>query len=330
MKILMIGGSGNISWHCTNKLLENGHDVYVLNRKCTILTRRELNPNAKRIVADINDLQSVKQLLGNTKFDIVADFICYKMEDAQRDIELFGHNTKHFIFISSAGNYKREGYCLPITEERELTSINWEYSKNKIQCEQIFMKAYREQNFPVTIIRPGHTYDTLIPEAVGNGDWTIAKRIIEKKPIIVHGDGTVWWTLTNSYDFAAAFAGVAEDTETIGEAYHIVGDEVLTWNEITHTVAHALGNPMPDIVYIPAKTIELEEPVWGAGITEHKMWCDVYDNSKIKQVVPTWKTQVSLRNGIEHTVNWLNEKECRKRVNLGLDHLIDKLCTKYR
>lgn len=330
MKILIIGGTGNISWHCTNRLLEHGHDVYVLNRNLTVASRKGLNPGAKRIIADINAISSIQQLLEETIFDVVADFICYKKEDAERDIELFSHKTKHFIFISSAGNYKRDGYHLPITEDRELASINWEYSKNKIQCEEKFLKAYREKGFPLTIIRPGHTYDTLIPEAVGNGDWTIAKRIIEKKPIVVHGDGTVWWTLTNSYDFASAFAGVAEDIETIGEAYHIVGDEVLDWNEITHIVANALGVSMPDIVYIPAKTIEQADPKWGAGITEHKMWCDIYDNSKIKLVVPKWKTEISLRNGIVHTIDWLRGQESRRRVNKNLDNLIDELCTKYR
>lgn len=329
MKILIIGGSGNISWHCTNKLLEAGHEVYVLNRKCTVLTRRELNPSAKRIIGDINDIPLMKEKLQGASFDVVVDFICYKEEDAYRDIELFSNITKHYIFISSAGNYKRKGYHVPITEARELGCINWEYSKNKIKCENVFMKAYAESGFPVTIVRPGHTYDTLIPEAVGNGDWTIAQRIIDKKPIVIHGDGTVWWTLTNSYDFANAFIGLVENPDTIGEAYHIVGDEVLDWREITYTVARALGNPNPDIVYIPAEIIEMEDPNFGVGITEHKMWCDIYDNSKIKSVVPTWKTQVSLKCGIEKTVEWLKEKEVRRRINANLDSLIDEMCRKY-
>lgn len=329
MKVLMIGGNGNISWHCTHKLITEGHEVYVLNRGVTVLTRKSLDQGTIHLIADIANSSEVGKVLADHKFDVVVDFLCYKKEHAYRDITMFGKKTKQFIFISSAANYKREGFSEPITEDRLLEGNSWEYSKNKIICEKIFMEAYKKDGFPVTIIRPGHTYDTLIPEAVGNGDWTIAKRIIEHRPIVVHGNGRSLWTLTHSKDFAEAFFGVVGKKESVGESYHITSDEVLTWSEITKEIASFLGNNTPNIVYVSPENILKENYDLGIGIIAHKMWNDVYDNRKIKALVPGWEAHIKFQDGIRETISWLLANKARQRVNVELDQLIDKISKEY-
>lgn len=330
MKVLIIGGNGNISWHCTNATLKNGHEVYVLNRGITVLTRKAIAKDVKQLTVDIADASAVEKVLDDQKFDAVVDFLCYKPVDAIRDIRLFRERTQHFIFISSAANYERKGFSEPITEERRLVSDLWEYSKNKILCEKLFMEAFNKLKFPVTIIRPGHTYDTLVPEAAGNGDWTIARRIIEHKPILLHGNGHSLWTLTHSADFASAFIGVLGKKESLGESYHITSDEVLTWEEITRIVASALGNSQPDIVHISPEDLMREDFNLGVGIVAHKMWDDVYDNTKVKRLVPGWQAKIDFQTGIQQTISWLLEKKARQRVNQRLDGLVERICQNYK
>lgn len=327
MKVLIIGGSGNISWHCTNRMVERNMDVYVLNRRATLLTRRTLNSSAHIIEADINELERVSNALAEMSFDVVIDFICYNAENAKRDISLFEGKTKQFIFVSSAGPYKRAGMSAPIKEDRELILSNWEYANNKVEAERVFWEAFKTKGFPLTVVRPGHTYDTLLPEAVGNGDFTIANRILMDKPIVVHGDGTTWWTLTNSWDFSNAFIHLVGNKDTIGEAFNIVGDDVMTWRDITYTVAEALGKSNPTIIYIPTQQIEEIDATFASGIKEHKMWNDVYDNTKIKSVAIGWKCQIGYKTGIAETINWLLEDNRRQRINKQLDCLIETLCS---
>ena len=325
MKVLFIGGTGNISWYCTMKAIEEGHDVFILNRGKTIRTRREPPEGVKQLHADMRYPSSVKKALNGLSFDVVADFICYKPEQAHMDVELFRGITKQFVFISSTAVYQRP--CVyPITEDNPVCNT-WEYAQDKIWCERIFMERFRSDGFPVTIVRPGHTYDTLVPDALGSGDWTNCQRMLDGKPIVVLGDGTNLWTLTHAEDFADAFVRLFGTV--IGGVYHITGDELLTWREITMLVGDALG-VKPDVVFVPSETINKLNPIIGAGLLGHKTWCDIYDNSKIKDSAKGWKQKILFRDGIRRTINWLRESRIRQRINPEIDVFIDDLCRRYR
>lgn len=328
MKILFIGGTGNISWHCVTKAQQAGHEVWVLNRAATVKTRRPCPLNVKRLSADMRNVNAVKSILSGMEFDVVVDFICYTPEQARVDFELFRNSTKQFIFISSAANYQRPG-TYPITESMPLDNPYWEYAQNKIDCENFFLEQYKKENFPITIVRPGHTYDTIIPEAVGNGDWTVAKRMIEGKPIVIHGDGSALWTVTHSEDFARAFIELFENPAAIGEAFHITSDEWLTWRQISEMVATALDVKNPHFVYIPSETIAQVNSELGKGLLGHKTWCDIYDNSKIKSVAKNWQANITFAEGIRRTIDWLKANKDRQRVNQTLDLFFDNLCENY-
>jgi nucleoside-diphosphate-sugar epimerase len=274
----------------------------------------------------MRDVPSVKNTLKDMEFDVVADFICYTPEQALVDIELFRNITKQFIFISSAANYQRPSSRYPITESTPLYNPQWEYAQNKIDCEKIFLEYYQKENFPITIVRPGHTYDTIIPDAVGNGDWTIAKRIIDGKPIVIHGDGSTLWTLTHSEDFARAFIELFKNPAAIGEAFHITSDEWLTWRQISQTVAVALNAKNYRFIYIPSEIIAQLNPAIGKGLLGHKTWCDIYDNSKIKSIAKGWQANITFEKGIRRTIDWLKADKNRQRVNSELNLFLDDLC----
>jgi len=328
MKVLLIGGNGNISWHCANQALLAGHDVWILNRGATIKTRRACPPDVRQLHADMRDSASVKKALNGMDFDVVADFICYTPEQALVDIDLFRNITKQFIFISSAANYQRPTNKYPITESAPLYNPHWEYAQNKIDCEKVFLEFYQKEHFPMTIVRPGHTYDTIIPDAVGNGDWTIAKGMIEGKPVVIHGDGSTLWTVTHSEDFARAFIELFNNPAAIGEAFHITSDEWLTWRQISETVALALGAPKPRFVYIPSEIIAQLNPAIGKGLLGHKTWCDIYDNSKIKSIAKGWQANIKFEQGIQSTIDWLKADNNRQRINTELNVFLDDLCSK--
>lgn len=328
MKILFLGGYGNISWHCTQKALELGHEVYLLNRSRTIKSRREIHKGVKLILCDIRDIEQTHKVLEGLEFDVVCDFICYHAEEAKDAIKLFKNKTKQYIVVSSGANYNRIGAKYPLKEDVPQFN-NWIYAKNKIEMEQVFLAEHKDSGFPVTIVRPGQTYDTLIPDAVGNADWTVAQRIIDGKSIIIFGDGTTLWTLTHSIDFANAFVQLFGNPKTIGEAYHITSDEWLTWNEITSLTAIALGVDNPKVVYVPTSCIEKINPNLACGIAGHKMYCDIYDNSKIKSVAKGWSAKIKFEDGIKQSIAWLQEDSNRRRINKDLDKVIDELCERY-
>jgi len=325
MRVLIIGGTGNISWHCVVRALQCGHEVWVLNRGETIKTRKACPVGVNQIYADIREVVAAKKALEGMRFDVVVDFICYTRLHALIDIELFSDITKQFIFISSAGCYQRAGCNYPIIESNTIYNPKWEYASNKIECEHIFMECFSEHNFPVTIVRPGHTYDTIIPDAVGNGDWTVAQRMIDGKPIVMHGEGNTLWTLTHAEDFARALVGLFRNPKAIGTDFHITSDEWLTWRQISMEVARTLRAPSPNFVYVPSGTIAFNNPTLGMGLLYHKSWCDIYDNSKIKSVVKGWEAIIPFKEGIKRTVDWLQDDKVRQRVDSRIDLFFDEL-----
>ncbi|MCF8414328.1 MAG: SDR family oxidoreductase, partial [Melioribacteraceae bacterium] len=279
MKILMIGGTGIISSAVTKLCLEKGYDVFLLNRG----ESRKLPDGAKHIKADIRKQNEVKVLLEDHKFDSVVDWISFTREHAENDFELFRNRTKQFIYISSASAYLKPVKSLPVKEDFPLGNPVWEYSRNKIAGESFLTEKRLSEDFPVTIVRPSHTYDkTKIPLP---GYWTTLKRMIDGKPIIIHGDGTSLWTLTHTNDFAKGFLALIGNESAIGETYNITSDEYLTWDEICKTMAAAI-NVIPKIVHVPSDIILKYDREWGEGLLGDKAYSMIFDNTKIKSLAP--------------------------------------------
>ena len=302
MKILFIGGTGTISMAITRLLAKQGHDLYLLNRG----TRNDEIPSGvKTIIADIsNEEETAKKLEGMT-FDCVGEFIGFVPEQLQRDFRLFKDKTRQFIYISSASAYQKPPKGYVITEETPLENPYWEYSRNKIACEKLLMDLYRNEGFPVTIVRPSHTYDERsVPLGVhGNGgSWQVVKRIKEGKQVIIHGDGTSLWTITHNSDFAKAYVGLIGNPKAIGEAFQITTDESVSWNEIYGAIAEALGVELKPY-YVSSQTlVDMSSYDFLGSLIGDKSNSVVFDNSKVKALVPDFRAEVSAKEGIKMTV----------------------------
>lgn len=302
MKILFIGGTGTISMAITRLLAKQGHDLYLLNRG----TRNDEIPSGvKTIIADIsNEEETAKKLEGMT-FDCVGEFIGFVPEQLQRDFRLFKDKTRQFIYISSASAYQKPPKGYVITEETPLENPYWEYSRNKIACEKLLMDLYRNEGFPVTIVRPSHTYDERsVPLGVhGNGgSWQVVKRIKEGKQVIIHGDGTSLWTITHNSDFAKAYVGLIGNPKAIGEAFQITTDESVSWNEIYGAIAEAIGVELKPY-YVSSQTlVDMSSYDFLGSLIGDKSNSVVFDNSKVKALVPDFRAEVSAKEGIRMTV----------------------------
>lgn len=312
MRILLIGGTGTISTAITHRLAAEGHDVYLLNRGSR---NAELPPQVKTICADINNEQQAAEVLAGLTFDAVCDFIAFVRPQLERDYRLFKGKTKQFVFISSASAYHKPVGDYVITEGTTLANPYWEYSRNKIDCEDYLMKLYREERFPVTIVRPSHTYcERSVPLGVhgDKGSYQVLKRMMEGKPVIVHGDGTSLWHMTDSRDFAVAFVGLLGNAHAIGEAYQITGDETLTWNQIYQKIADALGVDYKPYYVSSAFLADCGKYEFTGSLTGDKANSVVFDNTKIKRIVPTFRTTIRFEEGVKRAVDYmLSHPECQ-------------------
>lgn len=303
MKALFIGGTGTISSAITGSLLEQGCELYLLNRG----TRNASLPEGARLLqGDIHDETQVSSLLEGHEFDVVVDFIAFDQKDVERDFRLFQGKTRQYIFISSASAYQKPLSDYRITEGTPLANPYWEYSRNKIDCEHYLMTQYREQGFPVTIVRPSHTYsERSIPLGVSGakGSWQVAKRMLNHQPVIIHGDGTSLWTMTHSSDFAKGFIGLMGNIHAIGEAVNITSDETVTWNQVYSIVADALGVPLK-AVYVPSEFLAAcgGAKDYRGGLLGDKAHSVVFDNAKLKRLVPGFVATTRLDQGIRRTV----------------------------
>ncbi len=298
MKALFVGGTGIISSAISSALVEQGWELYLLNRG----NRTERLPEGVKLLrADINDEELVSSLIKDENFDVVADFIAFVPSQVERDIRLFSGRTKQYIFISSASAYQKPLSNFRITESTPLANPYWEYSCNKIACEELLMSQYRSNGFPVTIVRPSHTYDdSSIPLGVhgNNGSWQVIKRMLENKPVIIHGDGSSLWTLTYNTDFAKGFIGLMGNIHAIGEAIHITSDESLTWNQIYEIIASALGVKL-NAVHIATDYLAASGDYDFTGsLLGDKSNTVVFDNSKIKRLVPGFNATVRFDQGV--------------------------------
>jgi nucleoside-diphosphate-sugar epimerase len=326
MKALFIGGTGNISTPCTKLALEKGIEVTLLNRGRT--HHHDVPPGAKVIQADIRQPEEVERALAGQKFDVVVDWIAFTPEHIQNDIRLFAGKTGQFIFISSASIYQSPAGHPIVTESTPLVNPYWEYSRNKIACEELLNGAFREGHFPMTIVRPSHTYDTIIPVAIGSG-YTVVDRMRRGAPVIVHGDGTSLWTLTHSDDFAKAFVGLMGHTQALGHAFHITSDEALTWNQIYDTIGQTLGVE-PQLVHIPSDFIALVSAAEGAGLLGDKAKSVIFDNTKIKRFVPDYVATIPFREGIRRTLNWFEADPARQVVDAKSDAFLERCLAAYQ
>lgn len=330
MKILFIGGNGNISWYCVEEALKRGHEVWELNRSMTLATRRDIQPEVHKLTADIHDLNKTKELLDGSRFDAVVDFICYNESDAQEAISLFKGSCGHFIFISSEAVYKRAGKNFPFREDCEQNDPDNSdyYIRGKVKAERVFREAMAE-GFPVTFVRPAYTYDVIVPVSIGHNCFTAPQKFLDGFPALIAGDGTNIWAFTHSSDFARALIPLVENPDTIGEAFHIATDEWLSWNEEMEILFSALGIKEYKSIHVPYEDALKLDYFQPKDLMAQKMWHHIYDTSKVKSFVPGWKAEISFEDGIRQTLEWLYGKDVRRRINHKHSEELDKLYKKY-
>lgn len=307
MKILMIGGTGTISSAITRQLAESGHDLWLLNRGNR---RNEVPSGVTQVIADIDDTAEVLRQIGDEQFDTVCEFIGFVPEQVQRDIRLFTGRTRQYVYISSASAYNKPAANHVITEGTTLANPHWEYSRNKIACEELLMKAYRDDAFPVTIVRPSHTYcERSVPVSVHGpkGSWQVLKRMLDGKPVIIQGDGSSLWTLTWNEDFARGFIGLLGNPKTIGEAFQIMSDEQLSWTQVYQCVANALGVELKPY-YVSSAFLAKAAPSeydFEGNLLGDKSVTVVFDCTKLKRAVPGFKAVVRFDEGVRRCVAYL-------------------------
>lgn len=323
LKVLFIGGTGTISSACSQLAIERGIDLYLLNRG---QSRRDAPAAATQLQGDIRDPASVRNALGDNAFDVVVDWIAFTPEHIETDLALFEGRTAQYIFISSASAYQTPPRSVPVTESTPLHNPYWSYSRDKMACEERLLRAYREDGFPITIVRPSHTYDkTLLPM---HGGYTVVNRMRQGKKVIVHGDGTSLWTLTHHRDFARGFVGLLGNSRAIGEAFHITSDEWLTWNQIFGIVADAAGTEA-HIVHVPSDFINRFDARWGTSLLGDKTHSMLFDNSKIKRFVPDYVATIPFEHGAREIMAWYDGDASRQVVDEELDQRMDVILQAY-
>jgi len=325
MKILFIGGTGIISMAITKALSTSSkYELYLLNRGNR---NNDLPSNIKIIKGDINNEEEIAEKIKDLSFDVVCNFIAFVPKHLERDYNLFKNKTKQYIFISSASAYQKPLSNYIITEGTPVANPYWEYSRNKIACEEFLMKKYRDEKFPVTIVRPSHTYDERsVPLGVHgkNGSWQVIKRMKEGKGVIIHGDGTSLWTMTHNSDFAKAFIGLLGNIHALGETFHITSDESLTWNQIYQSIANALGVELK-AYHVSSEFLHEVGPEYDflGSLIGDKANSVVFDNNKVKRAVPDFIATKRFDEGVKETIEYvLNHKEL---YQLDRIHLLDKL-----
>jgi nucleoside-diphosphate-sugar epimerase len=326
MKILFIGGTGNLSADCAALLHGRGHEILVLSRGQTAVP-----PEYRAIRSDRKDAAAMRIALTGVQPDVVLNFLGYDVPEVQMDCELFQGAVRQYVFISSTVVYARPPRKLPLTEDAPLGNPWWDYALKKLACEQWLQQRRQDTGFPVTIVRPSHTYSKRwIPNPVSSSSYTFAARLEQGKPVYVHDDGESPWTLTTAADFAVGLAGLVGKAEAIGEAFHITSDEVLTWNQIYAEIASALGVACPQIVKVPTDFVCQVAPQMTGTLKGDKAHPGVFDNSKIKRFVPEFRCRTPFRQGVRDSVRWLREHPDQQNLKPELDALIEKVLTAWK
>ncbi|MDD9206076.1 NAD-dependent epimerase/dehydratase family protein [Georgenia sp. 10Sc9-8] len=325
LTVLFIGGSGVISTACAERAVACGMDLHVLTRG---RSGRPPVVGARQLHADRSDPEATRRALGDLQPDVVVSFVAFTPEQVQADIELFTGRTGQYVFISSASAYQTPPARVPVTESTPLRNPFWAYSRQKIAGEDLLVRAYREHGFPMTVVRPSHTYDhtkTPLP-----GGWTVVERMRQGREVVVHGDGTSLWTLTHSRDLAPGLVGLLGRDESLGEAFHITSDEALPWDAVFRTMARAAGVADPRLVHVPSDAIAAADPEWGAGLLGDKAHSMVFDNSKVRGLVPEFGPTTTFAQGAAEIVAWHDADPARRAVDPHLDATMDALVDRYR
>lgn len=324
MKVLFIGGTGVISSACSRLAVERGIELYLLNRG---QSPRPAPAGAHLLAGDIRDPASARLAIGERSFDAVVDWVAFTPRQIEADHDLLRGRTGQYIFISSASAYQTPPAGLPVRESTLLDNPYWQYSRDKIACEERLVRLYREEKFPITIVRPSHTYDrTLLPFT---GRYTVVDRMLRGQPVIVHGDGASLWTMTHTDDFAKGFVPLLGNPHATGETFHITSDEWLTWNQIFEIVGRAAGAE-PQLVHVPSDLIAAYDPEWGAGLLGDKSVSMVFDNSKIKRLVPDFAAAIPFARGAEEIIAWHNADPARRTVDEAFNRTCDRILEAYR
>jgi len=319
-RVLFIGGTGIISTSSGRRALEQGWDLTLLNRGSS--TTRPVPDGAEVVVADIRDPASVKAALGDREFDVVVDFVAFTPEHVKADVEVFTGRTGQYVFISSASAYQTPPARLPILESSPLRNPAWAYSQNKIAAEQVLVDAYRSTGFPATIVRPSHTYDeTALPTT---GGWTDIDRMRRGVPVVVHGDGSSIWVLTHSRDFAVAFVGLLGHPQAVGDSFHITSDQLQTWDQIYREIGAAAGVE-PNLVHVTSDDIALLHPPFGPGLLGDKTHSVIFDNSKVKALVPEYVATTPFSVGAREIIAWYDADASRRTVDADTDAAFERI-----
>jgi nucleoside-diphosphate-sugar epimerase len=324
MRALFIGGTGTISTAISHLLVESGWDLTLLNRGTHV---ERLPRGVSLLTGDIGNEEKISQLLAGQWFDVIVDFIAFVPDQVRRDIRLFQGRCSQYIFISSASAYQKPPSSYLITESTPLANPYWQYSRDKIACEEILTSAYRESAFPVTIVRPSHTYgDWSIPMSIHgkNGPWQTILRMKEGKPVLVIGDGTSLWTVTHSRDFARGFVGLMGNVHAIGEAVHITSDEALPWNQIYQCIATAL-DVKPNLFHVAADALVARDPAQLGPLTGDKCNSVVFDNSKLKRLVPSYQATIRFDQGIRATLSYFAQHPELQRLDPDWDAFTEQV-----
>ncbi len=325
MRLLFIGGTGVISSACGRLAIERGHELFLLNRGQT--TMRRAPEGAHLLHGDIRDPDGARAALLGRSFDAVVDWVAYTPGHIDTDLDLFRGRTSQYVFISSASAYQKPLGRVPITESTPLENPVWPYSRQKIASEERLMRAFREEGFPATIVRPSHTYDrTRCPF---RGGYTMIDRMRKGLPVVVHGDGTSLWTLTHHADFARGFVGLLGHPGAIGEAIHITSDEALPWNRIYQLVGRAAGVE-PTLVHVPSELIAAYDPEWGMSLLGDKAHTMIFDNSKLKSLVPDFSARIPFEQGAKEIVAWFDADPANRPVDAQLNQTIERILAAYR
>jgi nucleoside-diphosphate-sugar epimerase len=327
MNVLFIGGTGIISTACAELAVARGHRVTLLNRSL-----RPPIAGAHALTADISDAGATAKAIAGRKWDSVVDFIAFHPADIESRLALFRGRTSQFIFISSASAYQKPLTDQLITESTPLCNPLWDYSRNKIACEERLMRAYREEGFPATIIRPSLTYGSfIVPVSVNSWlkGYTVIDRMRRGLPVIIPGDGLTLWTITHNTDFAKGLVGLLAHTGSIGHAFHITSDEAPTWNQIYQMTADAAGVSSPKFVHIASDFIVACIPSMTGSLLGDKSHTAIFDNSKIKRFVPEYVATLRFREGIARTISWFDADPARKQIDDAASAEWDRLIAAY-
>ncbi|TCC57717.1 NAD-dependent epimerase/dehydratase family protein [Kribbella pittospori] len=323
LRVLFLGGTGIISSACSWKAVGAGHELTVVNRGKTSV--RPIPAEVRQITADVNDPAAFAEVAGQD-FDVVVDWVAFTPDQVKARTDALRGHVGQYVFISSASAYQTPPSRLPITESTPLRNPFWQYSRNKIACEDLLNTLYRDEGFPVTIVRPSHTYDrTLVPF---DGGWTIVERMRRGQPVVVHGDGTSLWTLTHHRDFARGFVRLLGHPRTLGEAFQITSDDVLTWDQIAYALAAAAGTTA-QIVHVPSDAIAAVHPSWGDGLLGDKAHAAVFDMTKLRRVAPDFVATIPFEAGAREIVAWHDEDPTRHRIDQAINEAMDTLITRY-